>query len=78
METKRWYASKTVWASMVTVFLSVMTMLGIGRVGPVQLDQVAVEQDSLLEIMMQIGLVVSGLAALWGRVTAKSQIGRNP
>lgn len=78
METKPWYASKTVWASVVTVILSLATMLKIGHVGPVPLDSVAQEQDSLVEILTQIALVVSGLVSLWGRLTARTVIGTTP
>jgi hypothetical protein len=75
MDTKQWYLSKTVWASILTVLLAILAMTGVTHIGSVQVDQVAAEQESILDGIVQMTLVVSGLVALYGRLTAKTKIG---
>lgn len=72
--TKPWYQSKTVLASLFAVLLTILTALKVTHVGAVQVDQVAAEQDNLIELISQIGVVVASAVAIYGRVTAKAKI----
>jgi hypothetical protein len=72
--TKPWYESKTVWASSVTIMLSLTAALGLTHIGPVPVEQVEAQKESLVDLLTQIGLIASGLIALYGRLTANSAI----
>jgi hypothetical protein len=63
---KPWYQSRTIWASIVTVGAAVAALFGL-PVG--EADQIM-----LADKMLQLVTVIGGLAAIFGRVIAKSQI----
>lgn len=67
--TKQWYKSKTIWASLVTVVIGLLATFGA-----IDLEG---EQDSIVDSIMQIVTLVSGIVALIGRVRAKSKISGN-
>ncbi|MCV0396199.1 MAG: hypothetical protein K5872_04510 [Rhizobiaceae bacterium] len=65
-ETKPWYLSRTIWASLVTIAAAAAGMAGIGVSGE---DQTAIA-NALLEIVT----AAAGLIAIFGRLAAKSRI----
>ena len=65
--SKEWYKSKAVWASLVVVIVGTLGMFGLGELEG--------EEETITELVMQIVTVVSSIVALVGRVTAKSKIG---
>lgn len=65
--TKPWYLSKTVWASLVTIAVSVAAMLGLPTGN--------IDQGSLADIILQIVTAFSGAFAIFGRLTASKKIG---
>lgn len=65
--TKPWYLSKTVWASIVTIALSVAGMFGLPTGN--------VDQGSLADIILQLVTALSGAFAIFGRLTASTKIG---
>lgn len=65
-EAKPWYLSKTIWASLVTVASAVA---GMGGLPVVDLDTSALA-DSLLQAVTAI----SGVVAIFGRLSARAQI----
>jgi hypothetical protein len=66
--TKPWYLSRTIWASAVTIAVSVGGLFGL----PLGVIDGGALTDSLLQVLT----AVSGLIALFGRVAATSRIGK--
>ena len=64
--TKPWYFSKTVWASLVTVMMSLGSLFG--------LPDGLVDNDALADAIIQAITALTGLAAIFGRVTAAEKI----
>ena len=65
--TKPWYLSRTIWASVITVLSGVAGLSGL----PVEhLDHAA-----LVETLLQAVSAISGLIAVFGRLSAKHRIG---
>jgi len=65
--SKPWYLSKTVWASLVTIGLSVAGMIG--------LPTGTIDQASLADTLLQLVTAVSGVIAIVGRFTATHKLG---
>lgn len=65
--TKPWYLSKTVWASLVTIGLSVAGMIG--------LPTGSIDQASLADTLLQLVTAVSGAVAIFGRFSATKKLG---
>ncbi|MEO0637004.1 MAG: hypothetical protein AAFY73_10180 [Pseudomonadota bacterium] len=65
-ETKPWYASKTVWASLVAVLGGILSFFGL----PLPAGTEAI----LAERFAELATVVAGLFALYGRLTAHKRI----
>lgn len=65
-DTKKWYASKTVWGAVITLMALTAGALGY----PIG----AVEQAALTELLPQIVATIGAFVALVGRLTAKSVI----
>jgi len=63
-DTKKWYQSKAVWGALVVVIASALSSTGI-----------ILPQTETVEVIMQIVAAVGGAIALYGRITAKKQIG---
>ncbi|EKF19775.1 hypothetical protein [Nitratireductor pacificus] len=66
-QSKPWYLSRTIWASLVTIATAAAGMLGYPVDG---IDGPAVS-DSVLQAITAI----SGLVAIFGRVLASNRIG---
>ncbi|RLQ87531.1 hypothetical protein [Notoacmeibacter ruber] len=66
-DQKPWFLSKTIWASLCTVILAAASFAGIPTGG--------LEGGALADGILQILTALSGLVALWGRVTASRVIG---
>ena len=64
--TKPWYLSKTIWASLVTVLMSLGGLFG--------LPEGLVDNDALAEAIIQAVTAVMGLAAIFGRIVAAEKI----
>jgi hypothetical protein len=67
IDIKPWYTSRTIWASLVTV------LLAGGNVAGVRLD--AIDQGALTDTLMQAVTAAAGIAAIAGRLSARSRIG---
>ncbi|MCO5063109.1 MAG: hypothetical protein M9924_01705 [Rhizobiaceae bacterium] len=67
IETKPWYLSRTVWASLVTIALAVANYSGMAAGG--------LQQDALVDAALELATTVSGLIALFGRLQATTRIG---
>ncbi len=65
-DQKPWYMSRTIWASLSTVILAGASMVGLPTGG--------LDSSALTEGILQFLTAVSGLVALWGRVSATRAI----
>lgn len=65
-ETQKWYQSRSVLTGLVSVVAMVLTFLGI-QFGPE-------DQEALLTGVLGAGGLVSAIASIWFRITAKKKI----
>ncbi len=65
--TKPWYLSRTIWAALLVIVSVAAAALGI------PLEQG--ETDALAEAALQVIAAVAGIAALVGRLFARTRIG---
>lgn len=65
--SKPWYLSRTVWASLVTVAAAVGGLMGMS-IG-------ASDQALMSEALLQIVTAVGGIIAVFGRLSATDKIG---
>lgn len=68
-EKELWYQSKTVWGSLIVMILGIMQTFNIAGI-----DKIAAEKESMIDTLSQIGVIVAGLIAMWGRLTAKKKV----
>ncbi|CAN7347970.1 hypothetical protein ACWF50_00920 [Brucella pseudogrignonensis] len=66
IEDKPWYLSRTVWAGLVALFLSLAGAFG--------LVSETVDQGPLTDILLQLATAIAGLIAVFGRIGATSRI----
>jgi cytochrome c biogenesis protein CcdA len=66
--TKKWYESKTIIASVVTMVLGILS--GFGLVG----SEATAEADTISNNLVGIITAVSSLIAIYGRVSAKDKV----
>ncbi|WP_028033352.1 hypothetical protein [Chelativorans sp. J32] len=66
VETKPWYLSRTIWASVVTVAAAVGSLFGL----PVE----QFDDPAVVETLLQAITAISGLFAIFGRLAADSRI----
>ncbi|MDN2568000.1 hypothetical protein N1F89_17385 [Aquibium sp. A9E412] len=66
-DTKPWYLSRTIWASLVTIVTAAGGLLGLPLAG---LDNAA-----LTDALLQAIAAISALVAIFGRIAARSRIG---
>lgn len=66
-ETKPWYLSRTIWASLVTVALAVAGLLEIPVGG--------IDGNALTEAILQLVTAGAGIVAVIGRLSARDRIG---
>ncbi len=64
---KAWYKSKTVWAGVVTAVIGMLTTIGVA-------GNLASEQDTIANLLTQLGVMVGGIVAVYGRMTAKGRV----
>jgi hypothetical protein len=66
-ETKPWYQSRTIWASLVTV--------STGLAGVVGLPVDGLDNSALTDTLLQLVTSIAGLVSILGRLSAKDRIG---
>jgi hypothetical protein len=66
-ETKPWYLSRTIWASLVTILLALAGLFEVPIHG--------VDGGELTDAVMQIVTALAGAAAIIGRLSARERIG---
>ncbi|MDT6940393.1 hypothetical protein RI570_09560 [Brucella pseudogrignonensis] len=65
-DDKAWYLSRTVWAGLVALFLSLAGVFG--------LVSETVDQGALTDVLLQLATAIAGLVAIFGRIGATSRI----
>lgn len=65
-DTKPWYFSRTIWASLVTVVAGVGGLIGL----PVE----DLDNQAVVETILQAVTALSGLVAIFGRLKAVRRI----
>ncbi|MVA99891.1 hypothetical protein GN330_21805 [Nitratireductor sp. CAU 1489] len=65
--TKPWYMSRTVWASLITVLTGTAGLFG--------LPLGEVDDAALTETVLETVTAISGIFALFGRLSATTKIG---
>jgi hypothetical protein len=66
-DSKPWYLSRTIWASLVTMATAAAGILGVPVAG--------IDNAALTDTLLQAITAVSGLVAIFGRLGAQSRIG---
>ncbi|MBN9249071.1 MAG: hypothetical protein BGO03_03180 [Mesorhizobium sp. 61-13] len=65
--TKPWYLSRTIWASIVTILTGAAGLTGLPLDG--------LDGSALTDTLLQTVSAISGLIAVFGRLSAKERIG---
>ena len=65
-DTKNWYKSKTVWAGIITALIGTLALFGV---------TVQDNPETIADSVVNLIATVSGIVAIFGRVTAKQTIG---
>jgi hypothetical protein len=65
--TKPWYLSRTIWASLVTILTGAAGLTGLPLDG--------LDGSALTDTLLQAVSAISGLIAVFGRLSAKERIG---
>lgn len=65
--SKPWYLSRTIWASIITVLTGAAGVTGLPLDG--------LDDSALTDTLLQAVSAISGLIAIFGRLSAKHRIG---
>ncbi|HET9534697.1 MAG TPA: hypothetical protein VFP43_05045 [Mesorhizobium sp.] len=65
-ETKPWYYSRTIWASLVTVASAFAGIVGL----PVE----GLDNSAMTDTLLQLVTAVAGAVSIFGRLSAKDRI----
>ena len=66
-DSKPWYLSRTIWASLITIVTAAAGILGVPVAG--------LDNSALADTVLQAVTAISGLVAIFGRMGAKERIG---
>lgn len=66
-DSKPWYLSRTIWASLITILTAAAGILGLPVAG--------IDNAALTDTLLQAITAISGLVAIFGRLGASSKIG---
>lgn len=67
MDEKKWYASKTIWASLIVVVVAALSMFGRTEEAAVVTEQ----SEGIADWIVQLVMLIAGAFAFYGRITAK-------
>lgn len=68
-DSKSWYMSKTVWATLLLVIVSILRIIGRPEA-----EAIEVESAGIAEWIVQVVTVVLAAIAFLGRITAKTKL----
>ena len=66
-DSKPWYLSRTIWASLITIVTAAAGIVGVPVAG--------IDNSALADTLLQAVTAISGLVAIFGRLGAQSRIG---
>jgi hypothetical protein len=66
-DSKPWYLSRTIWASLITIVTAAAGIAGVPLAG--------IDNSALTDTLLQAITAISGLVAIFGRLGANSRIG---
>ena len=66
-DSKPWYLSRTIWASLITIVTAAAGIVGVPVAG--------IDNSALIDTLLQAITAISGLVAIFGRLGASSRIG---
>ena len=66
-DSKPWYLSRTIWASLITIVTAAAGIVGVPVAG--------IDNSALADTLLQAITAISGLMAIFGRLGANSRIG---
>jgi hypothetical protein len=66
-DSKPWYLSRTIWASLITIVTAAAGILGVPVAG--------IDNQALTDTLLQAITAISGLVAIFGRLGANARIG---
>ena len=66
-DSKPWYLSRTIWASLITIVTATAGIVGVPVAG--------IDNSALADTLLQAITAISGLVAIFGRLGANSRIG---
>lgn len=66
-DSKPWYLSRTIWASLITIVTAAAGIFGVPVAG--------IDNAALADTLLQAVTAISGLVAIFGRLGAHSRIG---
>ncbi|ODT31771.1 MAG: hypothetical protein ABS35_03890 [Kaistia sp. SCN 65-12] len=66
-DSKPWYLSRTIWASIITILTGAAGLTGLPIDG--------LDNSALTDTLLQATSAISGLVAVFGRLSAKHRIG---
>lgn len=66
-DSKPWYLSRTIWASLITIVTAAAGILGVPVAG--------IDNQALTDTLLQAVTAISGLVAIFGRLGANARIG---
>lgn len=66
-DSKPWYLSRTIWASLITIVTAAAGIVGMPVAG--------IDNQALTDALLQAITAISGLVAIFGRLGAASRIG---
>jgi hypothetical protein len=66
-DSKPWYLSRTIWASLITIVTAAAGIVGVPVAG--------LDNSALTDTLLQAITAISGLVAIFGRLGANSRIG---
>lgn len=70
MDEKPWYLSKTIWASLLIVVVSALSIFG----RPEEAAAVQAESSGIADWIVQAIMIVLGAFAFYSRITAKTKL----
>lgn len=66
-DSKPWYLSRTIWASLITIVTATAGVVGVPVAG--------IDNQALTDTLLQAITAISGLVAIFGRLEANARIG---
>lgn len=72
LENKPWYQSKGCIGSLIVISVAILGAIGMAKPA----EEITAAQGTIVDWVMQIGVIVGGVVALVGRITAKTNVTR--